>query len=140
MVIEEINEIIGWYKMQGRRYNDVHELMYHRARLAILYGTFMEELGGLRRAWNGAQAERENQRAKMEVKLMTQGIPATKATLQAKANTYKLLTAEKEAEGKYYEYKAQADSIKEVLSAMHQHIAQARDEWKLQKFINQSEV
>lgn len=137
-MIEEINDIIEWYTKLGSGYNNVNELMYQRTRLAGLYTHFCSVLGEYRTAWNEAQATRENERAKIEFKEVQKGTSGNKATLIAKSNTYTHLALEKQLEGKYYKAKYESESIKEVLNAMHQHIAQARDEWRLQKFINQS--
>lgn len=139
-MIEEINDIIEWYTKLHSGYNNINELMYYRQRLAGLATAFASSIGEARKVWNNAQAIRENKRAKIEMKEVISGTSGTKATLIAKANTHLELTTEKKAEGMYHSMAKQYDSIKEVLSAMNQHISQAKEEWKIQKYLNQSQA
>jgi hypothetical protein len=125
--MDEINEIINWYCNLPKDYSNVNELMYHRQRLVGYYFHYATQLGELRKLWNVAQAQKENELAKREMTSLEKS--STKARVIAKANTSSLLTIEKQAEGNYYAHKENLEAIKEVLSAMSQSIAVSRNEW-----------
>lgn len=124
--IDEINEVVEWYTTLPFGYNDVNDLMFGRQKLTGYLFRYTTELGEVRKAWNKAQAIRENEKSKLEAREVHQGIG--KAEIFAKANTTKEFDLEKKLEGAYYSHKENVESIREVLNAMNQHIAIARDE------------
>ena len=126
-MLEEINQIVEWYVRLPKDYSNVNELMWNRQRLVGFYFHYATMLGECRKAWNVAQAQKENELAKREMTSLEKS--STKARVIAKANTSSLLTIEKQAEGNYYAHKENLEAIKEVLSAMSQSIAVSRNEW-----------
>ena len=125
--MDEINQIIEWYVKLPKDYSNVNELMWNRQRLVGHYFHYATLLGELRKQFNIAQAQKENELAKREMTSLEKS--STKAKVIAKANTSNLLMKEKEAEGNYYAHKENLEAIKEVLSAMSQSIAVSRNEW-----------
>ena len=126
-MLEEINQIVEWYVKLPKDYSNVNELMWNRQRLVGFYFHYATLLGELRKEFNIAQAQKENELAKREMTSLEKS--SAKARVIAKANTSTLLMKEKEAEGSYYAHKENLEAIKEVLSSMSQSIAVSRNEW-----------
>lgn len=135
-VVDKINDIVKWYNELPKGYNNLTELMYNRQMLVTYFQRYAVEIGELKLQWKIAESERESERSRIEMKNID---TPTKATIIAKANTSHLLRIEKKAEGLYWRSKFNLDAVKEVISALNQDVAQAREDWKLQKFLNQTQ-
>ena len=58
-VIDEITEIVNWYRSLPMDFTGINEIMYNRVQLVTLLSYYSTELGEYRIQWKNAEAETE---------------------------------------------------------------------------------
>lgn len=132
-VVDEINEIVDWYRCLPMDYTGINELMYSRVQLVTLLSYFATELGNLRISWKNAEANTERVRREHTKKYLDAGFPMTKATELGKFYCIEEYTEEKMYDGYYNNAKFYYDNIVNVIDAMNQHISNLKREEQYHK-------
>lgn len=132
--IEEIHEIIEWYRELPSDYTGINELMYQRQRLVGFCVLFSGQMGYARKLWVTAKSNYEKKKMQLRVSYQSKG--TTKANSISRANSINEYEDMQNAEGNYYKMYYAYRSFEEVLSSMSQQIAYLREELKKANFQN----
>lgn len=130
--LEEILQIINWYKNIPADLMPINELIHKRQKLVGLYASFATDLAYLERLSSRREYEFKNKKYTLRAEYSPMGVG--KSETLSRAETADELRIFKEAQSDhrkaYYMYSA----TREILNAMHQQIAFWRDEKKNQEF------
>lgn len=132
--INEIQNIVEWFRELPSDYTGINELMHQRQRLTGFYALLSAQVGESRAVWAKSKAIYEKKKLQLRVGYLSKG--TTKAETISRANSIPELEAQQSAEGLYYEFYFLLKGTEEVLSAMNQQIAHLREELKKSVFQN----
>ena len=130
--LDEISEIVIWWRDLPYHYDGLADLMNARQRLSGYVFGYAEEIAKLRKSWSDSQTRLEIAKNQKRVQFLDSG--TTKADYMARANIKTEFDDERTGEALYYGSKVIYDAAIEVLGAMAQRIAHLREEWKLKQY------
>jgi len=131
-VVDQILDIITWYRGVPSDYTDINELMHSRKELATLSVTLATEAAKARSDWKRKESRYDLEKCTKRIRFENHG--TTKADWYARVNTKAEQEAYIEAENKYYELDYFLRSIREVLSEINQRVAALRAEIENSKY------
>jgi hypothetical protein len=132
-VIDEINEIIVWYRSLPMDYTGINELMHQRVQMATLLTYFSTELGEYRIQWKNAEAETERVRRSTTKEYLDSGLPMGKCQEYGKYYSIEQYATEKRYDGAFNSMRFFYDTTNGVIDAMNQHISNLKREEMAQK-------
>tara|TARA_R110000744_G_scaffold97622_2_gene188630 strand:+ start:7726 stop:8139 length:414 start_codon:yes stop_codon:yes gene_type:complete len=127
-IIDEIKQIINWYKGLPMDYTGISELMYQRIQLVTLMSYYSSELGDYRIQWKNCEAETENVRRCKVKQTLDDGYPLSKAQAYGKFHSIDQYIAEKRFDGAYNQMKFFYDATNSIIDTMNQHISNLKRE------------
>lgn len=127
-VIDEINEIIGWYRSLPMDYTGINEIMYQRVQMVTLLSYFATELGEYRVQWKNAEAETERVRRTYVKEYIDSGSTMSKAQEYGKFYSLEEYAVEKKYDGAFNSMKFFYETTNGIIDAMSQHISNLKRE------------
>ena len=127
--LEQITEIVIWWRELPHDYNGLEDLMQQRQLLTSYIFDYANELAKHRKDWAKSQYLLEKGKNQKRVQFIDKG--TTKADYMARANTAQEFESERTDEAIYWGMRDIYESALEVSQAMAQRIAHLREEWKL---------
>ena len=132
-VIDEINEVVTWYRSLPMDYTGINELMYQRVQIVTLLTYFSTELGEYRIQWKNAEIETERKKRSKTIEYLEDGNPLSKSQEYAKFESLEEFANEKRFDGAYNSMRLFYDSTNKVIDAINQHISNLKREDTLTK-------
>ena len=132
-VIDEINEVVTWYRSLPMDYTGINELMYQRVQIVTLLTYFSTELGECRIQWKNAEIETERKKRSKTIEYLEDGNPLSKSQEYAKFESLEEFANEKRFDGAYNSMRLFYDSTNKVIDAINQHISNLKREETLTK-------
>ena len=132
-VVEEMNNIIDWYRDLEIDYTGINDIMYQRVQLVTLLSYYVSELGQSRISWKNAEAETERVKRHHTKKFLDAGFPMSKASELGKFYSVENYVEEKKWDGLYNQMRLFYDNTTSILDAMNQHISNLKREEQYQK-------
>jgi hypothetical protein len=129
-LIDNISEIVTWYKGLPSDYTGINELMYARVQLSTNLFLYATEMGRYRIAWKSAEAEAEREKRKSTNDYLEQGYPLTKAQEYGKFHSLDHFVLEKQYDGTFGSMKLFYDSSQAILETLNQHISNLKKEYE----------
>tara|TARA_R110001632_G_scaffold173702_3_gene293162 strand:+ start:3147 stop:3560 length:414 start_codon:yes stop_codon:yes gene_type:complete len=127
-IIDEIKDIISWYKDLPIDYTGITELMYQRIQLVTLMSYYSSELGNYRIQWKNCEAETESVRRSIVKERLDMGEALSKSQAYGKFYSIDQYVSEKRFDGAYNQMKFFYDSTNAIIDAMNQHISNLKRE------------
>ena len=132
-VVQELDDIINWYRELPMDYTGINDLMYQRIQLVTLLSFYASELGQVRINWKNAEAETERSKREHTKKYLDAGFPMSKASELGKFYSVEEYIEEKKWDGLYYQMRLFYDNATSIIDAMNQHISNLKREEQYQK-------
>lgn len=127
--LQEITEIVIWFRELPYEYNELIQLLNARQRLAGFLFSYADEMQKQRKDWAKSKYLLEKGKNEKRVNFLAHG--TVKADYMARANNTKEFEQEKLDEAIFWGMKEIYDAAMEVSQAMAQMIAHLREEWKV---------
>ena len=132
-VVQDLDDIINWYRELPMDYTGINDLMYQRIQLVTLLSFYASELGQVRINWKNAEAETERVKREHTKKYLDAGFPMSKASELGKFYSVEEYVEEKNWDGLYYQMRLFYDNATSIIDAMNQHISNLKREEQYQK-------
>lgn len=132
-VVQDLDDIINWYRELPMDYTGINDLMYQRIQLVTLLSFYASELGQVRINWKNAEAETEKVKREHTKKYLDAGFPMSKASELGKFYSVEEYVEEKNWDGLYYQMRLFYDNATSIIDAMNQHISNLKREEQYQK-------
>jgi len=126
--VDEVANIVNWYKMLPKDYSNIEDLMHARKKLSTYQFLMSVELGKLRQAWKESEVGTEIVRRRKAVELIMDKQPMTKVQELSKAEALGMFEIEKMSDVEYHNMKFVIEATQEVNNTMMQHISQLKIE------------
>ena len=132
-VVQDLDDIINWYRELPMDYTGINDLMYQRIQLVTLLSFYASELGQVRINWKNAEAQTEKVKREHTKKYLDAGFPMSKASELGKFYSVEEYVEEKNLDGLYYQMRLFYDNATSIIDAMNQHISNLKREEQYQK-------
>jgi hypothetical protein len=132
-VVQDLDDIINWYRELPMDYTGINDLMYQRIQLVTLLSFYASELGQVRINWKNAEAQTEKVKREHTKKYLDAGFPMSKASELGKFYSVEEYVEEKNWDGLYYQMRLFYDNATSIIDAMNQHISNLKREEQYQK-------
>jgi len=132
-VVQDLDDIINWYRELPMDYTGINDLMYQRIQLVTLLSFYASELGQVRINWKNAEAETEKVKREHTKKYLDAGFPMSKASELGKFYSVEEYVEEKNWDGLYYQMRLFYENATSIIDAMNQHISNLKREEQYQK-------
>ena len=129
-LIDNVSEIVNWYKGLPSDYTGINELMYARVQLSTNLFLYAVEMGRYRIAWKEAEAQTERARRTSTIDYLENKQPLSKAQEYGKFDSLDQYILEKRYDGTYGSMKLFYDSSQAILDTLNQHIATLKKEYE----------
>lgn len=129
-LIDNITEIVTWYKGLPSDYTGINELMYARVQLSTNLFLYASEMGRYRIAWKNSETESERVRREKTKSLLDAGFPLSKAQEYGKFYSLDEYALERQYDGTFGSMRLFYDGTQAVLETINQHISNLKKEYE----------
>ena len=126
--IEEINEIVNWYRSLPADYTGINDLMYQRIQLVTLMSFYATSMSDYRIQWKEAEIVLERKKRTIIKERLDVGEPMTKSLEYAKYFTIEEYATEKRYDGAYNQMRSFYETTNKIIDAINQHISNLKRE------------
>lgn len=129
-LIDNITEIVNWYKDLPSDYSGINEIMHARVQLSTNLFLYASEMGRYRIAWKESESECERVRRSKTKAMLEAGFPLSKAQEYGKFYSLGEFALERKYDATFGAMRLFYDSTQAVLDTINQHISNLKKEFE----------